>query len=669
MKRIYSGPTGSGKTTKLQKKYHQIGQQVKTDECLVLVNKGTNATKWRQEIKLTTTGLVNIFTYFGFVNQEVTRYWDLIEENLSGGRKVLKPTFMTVEPTHYLMTSFVEQAREQGNFIEVSATAQQIALQLINNLNYAALNGLELSEVKDRLNKWAKLAEQKDSYQAGFKLMKRFREVCLKQRCLDYSLVVDLYNKYLLSNQKYNQDLKERFNYLFVDDLEKMVPTAQDVIKKLLPEVDEAYLSFNPEGGFEKFFGAAPQLAKEYFFSQCELVELEEIHTASLQAREMATKITDKILTGAKLSYNDFVQQDQLIKKKFRGEMLLKVANEIDELIKEGVNPHQIAIIAPQIDKILEFVLEKEFKKDGHSLLNLRRDRRLLDNRFAQALIVLTILVNPDWELELNFSSLVQTLGLILKLDPIRAGLLANRVIDKQLPDLEENPQLRARLGFDDAKRYDDFKAWITDKRATDFELEYFFREAFGELLSPLLAALADESEQEEVILSCRKIMDSIVKFKKVVSQFKDAAEEDIGYKFIEMINQGTVAAELLFGKQESEDKVILATPYSFLSLPDVDKVEYLFLLDLSSELWLLGSGKELSNPYVLSRQTEGEWGDKIDQKLRYQQLADYLQSILSKVTKGLYLADSDLSSRGWQQEGQLSDWLQEDQTEVINNG
>ena len=665
MTEIYVGPTGSGKTTKLQDKFHQIAKENKTDNCLVLLNQGSAVTKWRSEIELQQAGKLNIFTYFGLINQELKRFWDVIEENLAGVRKKLEPTFMTVEPTHYVMTSLVKQARNKGSFTEVNATDQQIALQLINNLNYAALNTLDLEQVKERLANWALVQEQEISYQNAFTIMKRFREICLEKRCLDYSLVIELYNKYLLNSAEYNQYLANNYDFLIVDDLEKASPAAQDLVAKLMSKSEVSYLAYNPAGGFEKFFGAAPELAAERFIDNGEVIELRDSHTASAEAQEMAEEVADKIMQGSQLSYNQIIAKEQIIQEKFRGEMLAKVVSQVQELIAAGVKPQNIALVAPQIDKILEFILERELASEDYAVLNLRRERRLLDNSFAEVLVVLTILTNPHWGLELNFSSLIETFDLILDLDPVRAALIADEVEDYQLPDLQSNPRLRERIGFDKANQYDVFREWITEKQGQEFELEYFFREAFGELLAPLLDSITDQDRKEEIILSCRKIMDSIVKFKRAVQEFKEIDQRDIGCKFIEMVLDGTLAAELLFGKQTRENKVVLATPYTFLSLPDVQEVDHLFLLDLSSELWLLGSGKELSNPYVLSRQNSGEWGDQIDQNLRKEQLAHYLQGIFNKTKEKIYLADSDLSSRGWEQEGQLGEWLAEDKVEV----
>ena len=133
---------------------------------------------------------------------------------------------------------------------------------------------------------------------------------------------------------------------------------------------------------------------------------------------------------------------------------------------------------------------------------------------------------------------------------------------------------------------------------------------------------------------------------------------------FLLVIGFFVFLSQALPGKAQEDiaQKVVLATPYTLLSFPYLEKVKYLFLVDISSELWLAGGGKELSNPFVLGAdQPEAGWSDKQDQLLQRNQLTDYLQSLLSKVTGGVYLADSTLNSRGWEQEGQLGDWLQED--------
>lgn len=654
---MYIGPTGSGKTTILLNKYREIGLREKTPErCLVLLKNATSVSTWRTEIDLPTMGPAYIYTYFGFIQSELKRYWSWVEKRLVGELRTIEPVFMTVETSHYLMSKLVEEARYlEGAFTTINATIQQIAVQLIDNLNQGAMNQLSFLEMKQRLFAWASGDSDKlQAYQEAIKVMQKFRHQALVKRVLDYSAMINLYDSYLLSDERYQKDLQQ-YHYLIVDDLEKTVPTGQSLILQLMQYVQETHLSFNPAGGFTRFFGSNPQLAKETFYPLCEQVTLDSSYTSSKKAHDLAIELSEKILTKKPLLNTEFIIKD--IQKDLRGDMLLAVAEEVITLLSQGVKPAAIALIAPLVDKVLYFSLERYLHERGYSLANLTRNKRLLDEPFAQALVSLAILVNPDWKMELNFSALSQTLSLILKLDPIRSALLAEETFKNQLllPDVDEL-NLRPQLGFDNSDRYDHFRQWVIEKQTAELEIEHFFQQVFGELLAPL-------KPDEKDILACRQVINSLTKFKQVMNRYDQLEPSKLAADFVDLVLNGTLAAEVLFRPPVNERQVILATPYTFLFSPYIKNVRYLFWLDVASENWFQSMTKELTNPYFYSQHwREGEaWTDELDQKLRKDQLVDYLQSLLNKCTDGLYLANSYLSSRGWEQEGQLWEWVQND--------
>ena len=664
METLYIGPTGSGKTTKLLEKYQELGEKTnRTEKCLVFLKNATSVSDWRDKVDLKIIGPMNVFTYFGFIQREITRYWPIVEDKLNRKREKIEPTFMNVETSHYLMSQLVEEAREkEGAFEAINATSQQIGVQLIDNLNHAAMNDLSLNQVKERLYRWAAGdADKARVYQESIKIMKEFRKEGVLARTLDYSLIIHLYNHFLLENEDYISELFERFDYLLVDNLETMVPTAQILTLKLMEKMEETYLTFNPEGGFTGFFGGNPQLAKKTFFPICDQVYLEESYTTSKQARQLANSLVKKVFEGQPMADNGFIKGE--IHTDLRGDMLLEVGEKVTQLIDSGVNPSNIALIAPLVDKVLDFSLDRYFDERGYKLANMARSKRLLDEPYAQGLITLAFLVNPEWQINLNFSSLVQTLSLILKLDPVRSALLADEIFKNQmvLPDLDQLG-MRDRLGFDNSDKYDLFKKWVEGKKTQELDMEHFFQLVFGELLAPL-------EPDEKDILACRQIINSVKKFKKVMDSYGEFDKRELGERFIDMVLNGTLAAEVLYRPPANEEKIILATPYTFLFSPFIEKVEYMFWLDAASENWFRSTTKELTNPYILSVewQDDQEWNDEVDQQLRKEQLIDYVQSLLSKTTKGLYLANSYLNSRGWEQEGKLLEWIQSD-PEVIAN-
>lgn len=662
MLKIFRGPTGSGKTSLLQNKYNELSRDKRTDNSIVFLKNAASVSQWRKEIELSYMGPLNIFTYFGFIQKELKDRWIEIEKNLSGSYNRLEPTFMTVETAHFVMSKYVEKKRKGNDIFDyINATPSQIAVQLIDNLNYAAMNCLDFVDMQKRLIKWSGSdLEKRKVFKEVLSIMKIFRKFCLKNRVVDYSLLITLYNRELLDNKVYLSDLKNRYDYLFVDDLEKTVPAGQNLFDKILDRTDRGYMAFNPEEGINRFFGGNPFAAKEKFLSKAEIIELDSSYTASKEARKMAEELKESVFSGEFLTVDYIVEE---IDTELRGDMLVKTAEKVVELIDNGIKPGEIAIIAPTVDKVMEFTLEHFFEKRGYSLYNLKSSKRLVDIPFAQALITLTILTNPTWNINLDYSSLHHTLSLVLKLDPIRSGLLTDEIFKNSFifPDLDDT-ELRDEIGFANSEKYEHLKKWIEEKKVREIEIDHFFQLVFGELLAPL-------SPTEEDIFACRQMIDSIKKFKNVVGSFKEFEEKELGKDFIDMIYNGTLAAEVLYKKDDITDNILLSTPYKFLVTPEIESVKYLFLLDISSEGWLKSIAKELSNPYIFSPQwrDEKKWDDELDQNLRKKQLIEFLQSVLSRSKKGVFLVDSYLDSRGWEQEGRLYEWLHLEQ-EVIKN-
>ncbi|HLV09310.1 MAG TPA: UvrD-helicase domain-containing protein, partial [Halanaerobiales bacterium] len=273
---MYKGPTGSGKTSRLLEKYREIAYRKGTGICLAFVKNAGSVKDWRKRVELETMGLLNIYTYFGFVQKELSDYWPWIETKLPGGLTRVEPTFMNVETAHYLMSKYVEKHRMGRDVFEyINATSPRIAVQLIDNLNQAAMNNLSLNELEERLLNWAADDREKTMvFNEAVEIMRAFRNFSIDKRLLDYSLMIDFYNNYLFENEEYQRELTERYNYFFVDNLEKAVPAAQQLFLFLFENTEESYLSYNPEETINKFFGGNPELARELFFPLCKVHEL-----------------------------------------------------------------------------------------------------------------------------------------------------------------------------------------------------------------------------------------------------------------------------------------------------------------------------------------------------------------------------------------------------------
>ena len=688
--KIYKGPAGSGKTTILKDKYQELAREVGTDRVLVLLQNASSVRDWKNNLQLDKTGPLNIFTFFGLAQDQVRTYWPEVYD-IEG--LPVEPYFMNVETAHYIMTRIVEQRREkQDYFLNLNSTSNSIAVQLIDNLNQAALNLLNMAELEERLLDWAADdTEKRKIFKEAIRLMGQYRESCHDYFVIDYSLLIKLFFR-LLKTDKYLKRLEESYDYLLVDELELTPPAAQKLIEYLLSVTEDSFMAYNPEGKINRFFGGNPRLAEQRFFPKAEIVELTDFYGASQQAVDFAEGIKTRLkasskaqrpgdvklgrsqeLTGAgrggssqgQSENQGFVGIQKLerdsdyiegrISSEFRGDMLSKVADEIIRLVETGVEPGAIGVIAPHLDKVLEFTFSEKLAREGLNIFNLLRSKRLIDIPYSQALLTLAQLVYPDWKLRPDFTSLQQTFVLLLDLDPVRGAILAEKVIANgyRLPEINQQ-ELRERLGFKRFEEYNNLQDWIAEKLAAEIEVREFFQQVFVEFLAPL-------SPDEEEIIACRQIIKSFHKFAEIIEAYNITDGNRIGKYFISMINKGTLAAEILNEPgRKITDKVIVSTPYKFITSTLVDSVDYLFLLDIGSSFWFSGITKELLNPYVLSPQwnQQANWDDRIDRSLKQDQLLDNILSLIRKSSQGIYLASSLFDSRGIEQEGELADWF-----------
>lgn len=651
MNLLYSGPGNSGKTTALQNEYlNLIDKGVRSDKILVLARSTLDVSLWRKKLKSPVLGRLNINTYFGFVQEQLTTYWPIVEERLPGKMRSGVPIFMTVEAAHYLMMQLVEEKLNQGGFSDVRSTTDAIAIQLIDNMNLAAVSKIPLEEAFARLRSLGASgdAQKAAAFQDAIELMKKFRENCLQSRSIDYSLMVELYTNILFSDEKYKENLHDTYHYLIADDIDETVPVAQDLIISFLKKAKGAFLAYNPWGGHTDFFGAYPEGVKQNILPLCRVKEIKNKNFEGAMA-DFAGSI-EGILRGKAVNVKASAPLKGQIIKDLRGAMLKEVADRITELIRSGTKPGEIAVICPLPDKVLEFDLGRRLAEREIGLVSINRTKRLLDQPFAQAMVTLAALCHGQRQLPLNYSALVQCMGLILDLDPIRAGLLADRILSSgnNLPDIDEEG-LKERLGFRNAEKYRELHHWVKSrKEQEDVDLRLLFQQIFAQLLAPL-------SPEEEDLLAVRQVLDSSAKVYKALERY-NGGDDEKNFSFIDLVQKGTLAADMLYRPLVNQNKVILTTALNFILNPNIAAVDYQFWVDVGSRCWMRSIAKELANPWVMSRRWRKGlvWNDGLDQKIRIEKLSRLIRGLFCKCKKGIFIAYSQLSSQGFEQDGIL---------------
>ena len=644
-RRLAVGPTGSGRTTWLQERYRELlADGVSSSTVLVLVAHAARVGEWRDTLGEPAAAGLSIYTFNGWAQRELRRHWPRL------GRGGPEPHFLTADVAQFLMERRVRQALERGELAELTATPQRTALLLEGNLGViAAAAGVPPEELPARMAGGVGAKESSVFVQAAA-LLEGYHAALSQAQVLDYGLCLALYRE-LLRDPAYGEFLAGELRYILVDDLDETLPLAQELIELLMGRLEGGFLTYNTDGGHTRFQGADPEGAWRRFAPLCAQVPLEGCRTATPQLAEFGQALFRRLM-GEEVT-RLFPLED--IRTEFRGEMLRQVVETLRRELAAGAVPGELAVVAPAVDPVLEHTIAGGLAREGVGLINLTRSRRLRDEPYALALVSLLLLANPAWGLAPSVGELTHTFRLLLDLDPVRGFLLGRAVVGSfpgALPDLAERGLL-PRVGFAKGEAYRRVAEWLTARRAEELPVDVFCHRAFGELLAPL------EPAQDHRVY-CRQVIQSAARFRSVAQVLPELGGAPVGRQFAELVRGGTVAAEPLIARPEDDRRVLLATPYAYLAAGAVSRVQV--WVDLDAAQWLRGDAKELVNPRTCTpaRPADLAWTDAEEEAVRLENAARTVRALARRCTDRLIVAGSLLDSRGFEQDGELAEALQE---------
>jgi hypothetical protein len=133
----------------------------------------------------------------------------------------------------------------------------------------------------------------------------------------------------------------------------------------------------------------------------------------------------------------------------------------------------------------------------------------------------------------------------------------------------------------------------------------------------------------------------------------------DSGQEYIEMVEDGVIAAQYIRSWQiEPEDAVLLAPAYTFINRNR--PVDYQFWLNVGGRGWWERLYQPLTHPYVLSRhwpppgRENATWTDTDEVEAREEALQRLVQGLVRRCRRKIYLGLSEMSEQGYEQKGAL---------------
>ncbi len=341
-------------------------------------------------------------------------------------------------------------------------------------------------------------------------------------------------------------------------------------------------------------------------------------------------------------------------------ELLDWLTEEISTLLEEGLPPSEIVVLAPYLSDALRFSLMHRLEARGIPIRSHRPSRSLRDEPATQSLLTLAALAHPQWGIRPSeFDVAYAFMQAIDGMDLIRANLLTKIVYRASGQDLSPfdgiKPEVQERITYVFGAHYAELRDWLLAYReqADIPPFDHFLRKLFGEILSQPGFGFHRDLDAARVAAS---LIESVKKFRWAMAS-SDADALTLGREYIEMLNEGVIAAQYLGAwDMQREEAVLVAPAYTFLMQNRAVAVQ--FWLNPGSDGWVERLFQPLTHPYVLSRSWDNAdghyWTDADDVAANQATLARLTTGLLRRCKERLYLGLSELGESGFEQRGVL---------------
>ena len=262
-KTLLTGQAGSGKSTAAVERLKlMVGNGIPARSILILVPQrslGISYARAIQSPEFPAGGEPAVVTLGGLAQRMLSLFWPMVAKNSGFSNPTLPPQFLTLESAQYYMAQVIQPLLQKGYFENITVDPNRLYSQILDNINKSAVVGFPLDEIGERLkNAWVGQATQLVVYDQAQECALKFREFCLQNNLLDYSLQFELFTQKLWNSLLCRQYLMRNYRHLIYDNIEEDVPAAHDLIAQWLPDLDSALLIQDTGGGFRSFLGADP---------------------------------------------------------------------------------------------------------------------------------------------------------------------------------------------------------------------------------------------------------------------------------------------------------------------------------------------------------------------------------------------------------------------------
>lgn len=610
-----SGKAGCGKSTAAAERVRFLMEHTDAWPQILIFTPGRNFNSPYQDL-LSREGIrPQITSYNSYVQNSLRLFWPLIAGETELGRKRNYPMFLTIEAAQIIMSRLIRSKREQGYFNGLTASPSRVFNQVMLAMHKCAAAEIPFDDYAQIMQEsWGGDGALLPVFEQTQECGKLYRDFCLKNNLLDYSLQLEMFTKHLLPNPTYRDWLKNQRLHFIFDNIEEEVPAAHHFVREAAPLCNSLLLITDKDGGYRSFMGCDP-LSAETLREICPVqVNFEESFVSSPAIQSMERVIVDPSLSNKDLPVSPR-SAFSFASGHHYPEMIKKAVNDVANLVwVQGVAPKDIVIIAPLVTDVLYTEMERGLWEQGIKVYLHRPSRPLLNERVTRSLLTLCEIVKPIPGTQVRLLDIVQMAQCFIEgLDPMRGQLIVGGMFRERKhddPDPIEydikpfaslSEEKRSRIPVPIAERFEILRNWIEQQRknkalsperiVSEFFTDILIREGF----------ITDE----ETNLGIRKVADSMTKYKAVLD-YLDGHTDPESFRpdwtdYFELVGLGMINAkyyEELYA--QPENTVLISLTSAYLSMNR--SADYQIWLNVGAPRWWERFYGELTNDAVLSR-------------------------------------------------------------------
>ena len=672
-----TGPAGSGKTTAAVERLRGLLQRgVRADSILVLLPQRTLERPYRTALRdpaLAAGAAVTVATIGGLAKRLVELFWPLVAERAGFHDPEREPAFLTQETAQYYLDRVLQPLLRDGFFESLPVDRNRIYGQVLDNLNKSAVVGFDYRKIGERLcASCAGDPIREQVYRQAQTCATAFRRHCLRHCLLDFSLQMEVFARHLMEMPPARRYLVRLHRHLIADNVEEDTPVAHDLLLSWLPDFTSAVVISDDDAGYRRFLGADPEDGRRFGDACDAAVSMEKRlpeSPPSLPAFErlLARQLRPRGRGAAPGADGQRVVAGEggvlrFAHHRYYPEMLDWVAEQVAALVKEGVTPGEIVVLAPYLSDSLRFALVDRLAHHGVSARSHRPSRALREEPATRCLLALAALAHPAWRLPVEAADLTHALVTAIDgLDLVRARVLVGVLFDPAQPpaDAALRPFADAPAGVHErithtvGGRYEGLRVWIEDYRAAAADrLDHFLQRLFGELLSQPGYGFHHAHDRAA---AAAQLVESVRKFRWVTERELAAAGESPDREYAAMVADGVIAAQYVDAwERGADDTVLLAPAWTFLM--SNRRVDHQFWIDVAARGWSEPPQQPLTHPYVLSRGwTVGRpWSEAEAEAAGRDRLYRLAVGLVRRCRTAIHLGLCDVNEQGAEHRGRF---------------